>query len=286
MRKLFAILAIAAMFAVNSACADIILYGSEDPAKVGIKMGAWGSGYAVKDTKHALLGSNAIKVHSQSLYAGGRMDFTKPVTVPAAKEKDSRYLTFSLFFANTKQVNPAAGTVYAYEVEPYTISVASRIRFLFISADGKCVDYTADPQPVDPDDNWMKVSVPLAKFAGMGDFRLARLIMFCDEPNGDFFIGAITLTDDKEPIIVEPLDSQVIAVMDELFFVARAQAGCSNLDYSWDFDSSDGITRDASGTVARKFFTKGGNYTVTLTVTDKNKIKDPVKVTTVIEVNE
>ena len=84
MRKLFAILDMAAMFAVNSACADTILYGGEDPAKVGIKLGGWGSGYAAKDTKHALLGSNAIKVLSQSLYAGGRADFTKPITIPSA----------------------------------------------------------------------------------------------------------------------------------------------------------------------------------------------------------
>jgi PKD repeat protein len=38
--------------------------------------------------------------------------------------------------------------------------------------------------------------------------------------------------------------------------------------YSWDFDASNGVTSEATGKTATKTYTTGGNYTVTLTVTD------------------
>lgn len=41
------------------------------------------------------------------------------------------------------------------------------------------------------------------------------------------------------------------------------------LSFSWDFDDRDGIQADASGPMVEHVYTRGGDYTVTLTVTDE-----------------
>jgi PKD repeat protein len=42
------------------------------------------------------------------------------------------------------------------------------------------------------------------------------------------------------------------------------------VSYSWDFDASDGVTTDGTGKVVTHSYTKGGTYTVTLTVQDRH----------------
>ncbi len=53
------------------------------------------------------------------------------------------------------------------------------------------------------------------------------------------------------------------------------------ISYSWDFDASNGITAEATGTAATKTYVDAGNYIVTLTVTDNagQKSTDTLQVT-------
>ena len=265
---------------------SIVLYGGEDPAAKGMTLGGWGAGFAAKSNEQLFNGSSSIKILSQGFYAGGRIDFAQPLPMPAATATDSRYLIFTFFFPQTRTINPADGTIFAYDVDPYKLPLASRMRFVFTSSDGRSISVVSNCTPVDPDDGWMRITIPLAKFKDLSNFNVSRLIIFADQTNSIFYLGEIKIVEDKEPIRVEPLDSQVIAVMDQVFFSAKATAGVSNLKYNWDFDTSDSIKCDSSDIIAGKFYVKGGKYDVALTVSDADGIKAPVTVKATIEVNE
>lgn len=291
----FVMIAVLAMGMISSwaACADkdpdVTIFKGDDPTQEGISLGGWGSGSAVKTNEQVLDGAWSIKMSTQSLYAGAKIDFTQPVTLVSGAVKPDRYVQFAFFFKETKIVNPAAGYEYAMtDVEPYTKPKASKMRFVFISDSGESIEAIEPTGPLDTDDNWMRVAVPLTKFKGrdgIPEFRLKSLLIFTDIP-GTVYLGSIKLTSDSTPIKVDPLDPRTVAIMDPQFFVAVATGGVSSLNYAWDFDSNNGVQVDCSEKMAKYVYSKGGEYTVTLTVSDANGIKDPVTVTTVIEVTD
>ena len=273
----------------SSPAHEVYIYKGDDPSSSGIELNAWGSGKTTTSKEKILTGGWSIKVTTQGLYSGGRLDFTQPITLYSNGIDKNRYIQFSLFFTDTKVVNPAAGTISAYDVDPYTIPLATKMRFVFVSDKGTMVSAEEPIGPLDPDDNWVRVAVPLEKFKNATndpDFRLKRMMIFTDQPKTDVYVGEIKLVTDDSPIKVDPLDSQVVAVMDQVFMPAKAYAGVSSLKYSWDFDSSDGIQAESTDSISSKTYKKGGTYTVTLTVSDADGIKAPVKLTTTVEVND
>ncbi|MDH7601249.1 MAG: PKD domain-containing protein [Armatimonadota bacterium] len=279
---------------VNAQTADreVYIYRGAPIAQSGITLGSWGSGQAVEysDSTRVLTGSKSIKITTQGLYAGARIDFAQPVTLFSDGIDPSRYIVFAFYFDDVQTIDPAAqNPVYSYEVEPYTIPKVTTVRFVFVSEGGKSVEVEEPTNPIDPEDNWCRVAVPLAKFRSAaengGEFRLKRLLIFTDIPNS-FYLGEIKLVTDKSPIKVDALPSQVVVIYDEVILQAKADGGVASLSYSWDFDASNGIQEELTGPIGRYIYTKGGDYTVTLTVKDVDGIKQPVTVTTTISVNE
>lgn len=284
---LFALGAGAAWAADVPAAREIYIFKGDDPAQDGIELGGWGSGKAARSKEKVLTGAWSVKITTQGLYAGGRLDFSRPVALFSDGIDPRRYVQFAFFFNETQKVD-LGGSAYWFDVEPYTVPKATSIRFVFISDNDVVVSAEQPTNPLDPDDNWMRVAVPLAKFKAAGDiseFRLKRLLIFTDIP-GTIYLGEIKLITDNTPIKVGPLDSQTVAVMDQLAFMADAEGGVSSLRYSWDFNASDGIQPEASGKLAQYVYTRGGEFTVTLTVSDADGLKDPVTVTTVISVTD
>jgi len=269
---------------------DVSVFKGDDPTEDGIALGGWGSGTAAKSKEKILDGGWSIKMSTQSLYSGGRMDFTQPVTLFSNGIDTSRYIQFSFFFKDTQVINPASGTDYTWtDVEPYTMPRANKVRFVFISDTGLAVSAEEPTQPLDPDDNWVRIAVPLAKFKvkeGITEFRMKRLLIFTDVPTTALYLGEIKIVTDDKPIKVDPLDPRTVAVMDPQFFVASATAGVSGLKYSWDFDDSDGIQSESTEKIAKYIYTRGGVYNVTLTVSDVDGLKEPVTVKAQIEVTD
>src|SRR5262249_11468634 len=103
-----------------------------------------------------------------------------------------------------------------------------------------------------------------------------------------FFVGQITTVTDSDPISVEPLEEQVVAVNDRVEFVGNAEGGIAGLKYSWDFDKRDGVQEDAVGARVYHTYTKASPenepYVATLTVSDISGAKRPVSVETTVEV--
>ena len=270
---------------------EVYIYRGTPLAQSGISVGSWGSGKAVEsaDSTRVLSGSRSIKITTQGLYAGGRLDFAQPVTLFSEGIDPTRYIVFAFYFEDQQVIDLAAqNPVYSYEVEPYTIPKAGTVRFVFVSDNGLSVAAEEPTNPLDPDDNWCRVAVPLAKFKVAGDpqeFKLKRLLVFTDLPT-TLYLGEIKLVTDTTPIKVEPLSSQVVIIYDEVLFPAKASGGVSSLKYSWDYDASNGIQEETTGPIGRYTYVRGGEFKVTLTVSDADGIKQPVSVTTTVSVND
>lgn len=271
---------------------DVSLFNGEDPTAEGISLGGWGSGGAVKTQEQRLEGAWGIKITTQGLFSGGKIEFAQPVTLFADGNDANRYLQFTFLFigANDKVlVNPAASTEYTWtDVEPYWKPKANKMRFVFVSDTGATVEVQEPTGAIDPDDNWMRLAVPVSKMRGKDDakgFLMKRLLIFTDVPV-TFYLGSMKLVTDTDPITVDPIDDRTVAIMDPQYFVASTKGGVSSLKYSWDFDSSNGIQAESTDRIAKTFYSKGGDYTVTLTVSDVDGIKAPVTVTTVITVTD
>lgn len=270
---------------------DVTVFNGEDPSAEGMTLGGWGSGSAVKTQEQRLEGSWGIKLTTQGLYAGGRVDFGQPVTLFSNNNTAGRYLQFTFLFLGSDKtlVNPAASTEYTWtDVEPYWKPKANKMRFMFVSDAGATVEVTEPTGAIDPDDNWMRLAVPVAKMKtkdDVKDFRLKRLLIFTDLPV-TFYMGSMKLVTDTEPIKVEPIDPRTVAIMDPQYFVADAKGGVSSLNYAWDFDKTNGIQAESTDRISKTVYTKGGDYTVTLTVSDADGIKAPVTITTLITVTD
>jgi hypothetical protein len=268
---------------------EVFIFKGGSLSQDGITPGSWGSGKAIESAEKVLTGVKAIRITTQGLYAGGRIDFAQPVPLFSDGIDATRYMVFAFFFDAVQTIDPGAGTVYSYDIEPYTIPKASIVRFVFVSDTGKVVSVEEPTNPLDPDDNWSRVAVPLAKFKTLGEdvreFRLKRLLVFTDLPS-TLHLGEVKLVTDVAPIKVEPLSSQTVVIYDEVIQVAVATGGVSSLKYSWDFDASNGIQEESTGKVGRFVYTRGGEFTITLTVSDVDNLKAPATATAVVSVTD
>lgn len=136
---------------------------------------------------------------------------------------------------------------------------------------------------------WLPLSIPLSilKFpAGQENSPLASITIGGDGP-GTFYIGRIRTVADTTPISVAAIDSQDIAAGDDFTLTGKASAGVTDLKFSWDFDASDGVSEESTGPIVTHSYPKGGKtYTVTLTVTDVDGVKNPVVTTVPIKVED
>ena len=263
---------------------ETYIYKGSALNECGITAGGWGSGKAAESKEHMLTGNYSVKLTTQSLYSGGRLDFDQPVPLYTGSIDTAKYVVFGLFFADVRTVDPAAETNYSSDAEPYVMPKAGKMRFVFVSAEGQKISVDEPTNPVDPDDNWVRVAVPLSKLKAAGDtFSLKRLLIFTDIPS-TIYLGDMRIVTDSAPIKVDSLESQSVAVPDLVAFVAHAQAGISSLVYSWDYDSKNGIQADSTGKIGKYVYTKEGEYVVTLTVSDADGVKAPVSVVASVSV--
>lgn len=291
MRFLHILLLVAAVLGLiaSQACAradEVYIYKGGPLSPDGITVNSWGSGLAKESQEKVFNGSQSVRITTESMYSGGRMDFSQPITLFSDGVDNKRYIVFTFFFQEVQTVDPAAGTADAYDVEPYSIPRANKIRFVFISDTGASVSAEEPTRPLDPDDNWVRVAVPLAKFkmpSGVNEFRLKRLLIFSDVKS-TIYLGEIKLVSDDSPIKVDKFDKRTIAVMDPVFFVPAVEAGISSLKYTWDFDEANGVQPECTDMVGKYVYTKGGDFNITVTVSDVDGIKTPVTVKFPIEV--
>ncbi len=95
---------------------------------------------------------------------------------------------------------------------------------------------------------------------------------------------SITVTDNDAPV-ADAGSGQSVLVDDVVFFDGTGSSDNVGIaSYSWDFNASDGIGEEATGTTVNHTYTTAGTYTVNLTVTDDAGLS--ASDTLVVTVNE
>ncbi|MCX6344069.1 MAG: hypothetical protein NT018_03205 [Armatimonadetes bacterium] len=287
----------ASLFGVTAYAAntpDVYIFKAGSLSAEGLTVGGWGSGKASESKVTAMNGGFSVKITTQSLYAGGRIELKQPVALYTAKPEEDRYLVFAFYFDDKKQVDPAAGTNNDIEADAYFVPNASKVRFVFVNDKGGTQSIEQPTTKID-DDNWMRIAIPLSKFKhaeGETEYKLSKFIISTDIP-ATLYFGELKMTTDKTPITVDVNGMQDFGVNTKAFFLASAYAGITALDYSWDFDAENGIQKECTGMVGSHSFklkqnedgTTSGDYIITVTVSDKNGVKKPVTATYKVSVN-
>lgn len=248
----------------------------------GVDLGSWGSGSAAETDKTVLIGTRAIRITTQNLYAGGRILLKNPVDLSPAFANPKTYLRMQMRFDTTQVTQRNSRDPFAQRTQSAPFD---HMRFVLTMADGKQYELTRPlviPPTEDPD-AYVPVSFPIAAILKKGDgttapvptgdgAKVKEISVFGDKYS-QFTIGEIeVLTDDTE-ISVAALDEPIVFVNDQITFTGSAEGGASTLHYSWDFDATDGIQEDAVGRTVTHVFRNAGKVTVTLTVTDADGIK-------------
>ncbi|MFQ3548414.1 MAG: PKD domain-containing protein [Armatimonadota bacterium] len=262
-----------------------VLFEGAELSVTGIGTSSWGTGSAEQSTEQVFTGGRSIKITTQSYFAGGQLQFANPIDLKEESKDPNRYLMMVFFFKEVVPIDPTGGYAYYYDIEPYTVPITQRVRVILVSDKGKMVATEQFTNPLDPDDNWVRMAIPLSRFNVEGEesFKLSKMIITSSVP-ATMFLGELSVLTDTEPIIVEKLENRTVSPGDIIFIMANAKAGFSSLKYSWDFDASNGIQQEWTERIARYIYTRPGEYTITLTVSDADGIKEPVTVTCVISV--
>lgn len=168
----------------------------------------------------------------------------------------------------------------------------SSVHLIFTRADGSKADVLRPYPDLSQTDagagaeQWVPVSVPLAAlhFASGAANSPLQSIILAGNDYAVLYLGQIRVTRDTAPIRCFAGDSQTVPAGQPIVLRGTADGGASSLKYSWDFNSADGITEEASGPSVTTSYTQPKDYTVTLTVSDIDGLKKPATSTVVIHV--
>jgi hypothetical protein len=275
---------------------SIALFQGDLAENANVTLGAWGSGRAERSKDNVFVGDSSIRLTTQGLYQGGRLDFKNPIDLSPAFVNPNAYVRLRVRFSGTNATqnnfDPNSGETAKKAASPFT-----NMRFLLTMADGSTHELIRPVSiaPTDDPDAYVPISFPvsalLKKGAGgavatapTGEAARVKQIAIFGDTYAVFNLGEIGVITDETEISVQPLDLPPIFVNDNISFIGSAEGGASTLRYTWDFDASDGIQVDAEGRTLRHAFKKEGKYTVTLTVSDVDGIKKPATTTTEVEV--
>jgi hypothetical protein len=173
------------------------------------------------------------------------------------------------------------GTVTTLKPKP-----VSNLRLVLVTSDGKRQELMLPLDSAHTErEEWKSVSVPLADIPAVRDStgQIKEIQVFGDSP-AILYLGEIRILRDETPIRVDDLEDVTIAKNDTHTFTASAEAGPTPLKYEWTIQgvkSRDGDKQEVTeayvvngeGHTFKHKFVKGGDYLVTLTVSDVFGIK-------------
>ncbi|GMV87881.1 MAG: hypothetical protein AMXMBFR81_08120 [Chthonomonas sp.] len=136
-------------------------------------------------------------------------------------------------------------------------------------------------------DGWRSVGVPLQAIKGFERTnKIVKEVTFSGDQSATIYLGELRVVSDETPITGEPNRREWnLSLGQEIELWAAGYGGSSALRYTWDFDARDGVTEDAEGQLIKRKFRKDGEYTVTLTISDKYGLKAPFQTTIKVVVN-
>jgi hypothetical protein len=165
----------------------------------------------------------------------------------------------------------------------------SNFRLVLVTDDGKKTEMIVPLDSARTErETWQSFSIPVAAIPGLKntDGMVKEIQLFGDNP-AVVYIGEVRVLRDETPIRVDDLDDITIAKNDTQTFTASAEAGPTPLKYEWSINgvaARDGEKQEVTtsyqvvgeGKTFKHKFVKGGDYDVTLTVSDIYGLKKPV----------
>ena len=178
-RRRFVILAAAAFAGVASRLfdADLPAYAGQNGAagpvtiplfkgEIGdaanLSLGAWGSGSAASSKDAVRIGTNSIKITTDGLYQGARLDFPNPIDLSPAFRNTHTYLRMWTRFTGA---NAVGNTVDPNSLQggKEVVSPFASMRFVLVMADGSQYALTRpiDLPPSEDPDSYVPIAFPL-----------------------------------------------------------------------------------------------------------------------------
>ncbi len=309
MRARHLTLAFAAAFAVG-ASAQVVYTPVRTAADQGITLRGWGSGTIRETDEAALEGSASIRVSSRNIFQGGIMEFATPIDLTTAFGDKNSLLQFAILLPGAATgatsgaggggrpggVSGISGASPGQEQENRPGQGAAtaadapaleNVRVVITTSDGKKSETFLNVAGRTSESGWIRAAVPLAAIRGFAaSDKKVKSIALSGDAVASFFIGEASIVTDSTPLYAEPNVRELnLGLGEEYTFSAFGSGGSSELVFSWDFDSADGVQADAEGVAVSRRFRKPGKFTVTLTVRDAFGLKQPYSTTLVVEVN-
>jgi hypothetical protein len=168
----------------------------------------------------------------------------------------------------------------AARTEPVTSErtfTARNLRLVLFTDKGELV---ADAAPIGvlakDDKGWVPVAVSLAAMKGPRDASRVRAVGVFTDESEVFYLGRIRLIVDDKPVETTAKAEPLFALPGQVVeFEASLRGGLIEPIFSWDFNRSDGIQREALGQTVKFVYKEPGDYIVTCTVTDKSAVQSP-----------
>jgi hypothetical protein len=126
--------------------------------------------------------------------------------------------------------------------------------------------------PIYPGDRnaagWVRVGFPLSEFKGPIGDKLDRMVIYAEQPD-TLYVGEVKLALDTQPIEAAPAAYPAITrVGQPVTFLVNAKPTLTPIRAVWDFDNSNGIQEQATGTRVVNVYTQPGDYEATVTTSD------------------
>ncbi len=117
--------------------------------------------------------------------------------------------------------------------------------------------------------NWQVLSIPVTALKGISssDATIQQIRVYGDGP-GTVLVGKISVAIDSSPLSENTEDEKVVALNAVHSYTIQATAGSRPLEFSWDWDASDGIQQESVGRSVLHAYYKKGDYKVTVTAED------------------
>ncbi len=313
---------------------DLVIYNGTPLSDAGISVSAWGSGDAAESTlRGSVLDGRAasIRVFSDNLYSGGRIEFAKGVKLYSRGAKTvGKYLVFVVRFAPSNANAYGAGAGF-WNTPGSTGTTGyprnESLRFVFVEEGGsKTAAIRARVTPAA--DGWMNIGIPVSKLTlpeNRDEYVLKSVVVAAEatsqvvssSSDGSTGLGAgmaggmtppggmggagmmgtsgtVTGSGDKRVFqTVEMNIGQIKTVLDndtikcdtpkqiynprainEVLVSVEADGGMAALKYTWDFGDDTVATVGTNQGI--HIYAKPGDYKITLTISDKDGVKESI----------
>lgn len=283
-----------------------VLFGGKVTDK-SIVAGSWGGGVVKQAAKVGYRDSDSLEIKPNGLFAGGRIDFVKPIDLTSEFNDKNYYLQIVARFGSDSSITPGFGgigmpSLGAPPTMPGMGGMPGVMGGRGTMAPGMSTALTGRPIPnkrlqlilefdngqfvesevniaafTAGDDGWTDISFPmfaLKRGIPMDNYLLKRVIV-CGDGTEVINVREIRTDFDSSVLTAYAGDSKEVAINDRVSFMGSGDKGSSSVIYSWDFDKSDGIQQEAIGEIVYHRFRQAGTFIVTLTASDEFGIKEP-----------